>query len=310
MPPKKPTGIPRPVIGPTSGPTSTPQRPQNICAVKPATPTKAAEIVCFNAVVAPVPVAPSVAAPGSGPASGLWAGNTPSDGTAPAPVPPPIPPTPCTAADLFTECFIGATGTLDKNNVGPENGWTWSKSNNGGQVIFTDGQMAQHGDFGVDNPGARKAHTPIATVADITIQSSFTEYPLSGSGMFYEWIVTNTGNTQRVYLGLFGDGFLAIRAGLGGSGKRYTGTWTPNQGSHKVQILVDGTFGLRLFIDDVEIVLNQLSNGSIAGGTLPGDVIDVSSSPDSAPNIDASAVYTGVFIASGNLVPPTTFCCP
>jgi len=218
----------------------------------------------------------------------------------------------CTDATILSECFAGDSGTLDKDNTGPTNGWTWSKGTNGGQIVFSDGEMAHHGDHGTDNPGARKAHAAMASVGNITIQATFTEYPLSGTGMFYEFIVTNTGNTHRVYLALFGDGFVAVRAGLGTSGKRYTGTWTPNQGAseRKIQILVDSSFAITLFIDDLPITLSQISNGSIPGGTFPADVVDVASSPDSAADIDASAIFSSVFITDGNLFPPTTFCCP
>lgn len=254
------------------------------------------------------------AAPLGGPASGLWPSGgrgsvrAPAPSPSPTPVPPPIV---CITADIFADCFAGCSGTIDAGTPGPICGWTWSKGVNGGEVIFTPGSMADHGTAGTDDAGARKnLDQAILSVSNLTIQSTFTEYPLSGTGMYYEWILTNTGNTQRVYLGLFGDGFVAVRAGPAGSSRRYTGAWTPNMGTHKVQVLVDPANNVSLYIDDVPIALTFIGTGSLAGGGLPGNVVQISSSPDSAPVINASAIYTKMFVASGLFIPPTLFCCP
>lgn len=144
----------------------------------------------------------------------------------------------------------------------------------------------------------------------MTIQVSFSEYPLAGTGMFYEFILTNTGNTERVYLGLFGNGFVNVRGGPAVGFNKYSGTWTPNQGTHTIQIDIDVANNITLYIDGVSIPLTPGGGGALPGGPLPGNVFQISSSPDSDVNINASAVYTKAFIATGNLPASTAFCCP
>lgn len=302
---------------PGNPPPPPPRRP-NCIVTKPTTPRGMPSLQCFKgpipkqvvAFVAPVArMGTPLSSPTSGPASGLWASNNP---TPPAPTPTPTPPPApsCVTASIFTDCFPCTGGPIDAVTPGPVCGWTFSNAfgGKGGSVSFTPGVMHMDSAANNDVPAATK---PISfpSVNNITYQATFTEYPApTGGGFsFYQFFLVGTGTAYGFDLRLVDNGTLFLSIGPSVGASIYSGSWTPNNGTHEVHLTVSAGGVPTLYLDGVLIPLTFLLIGGINFGTMPGDVAAIfMGSGNVFPD---SASVSSVFVTSGVLPPTTEFCC-
>lgn len=251
--------------------------------------------------------------PLGGPASSLW-GTTGSGRAAPSPAiappgPAPVPPS-CVTAGIFADCFPCTGGPITGAAPGPVCDWTFSQAfgPKGGEVSFSPGQ-ASFNMVGINNVPAATSPISLATVNNMTAQWTFTEFaaPTGGGNSVYEFYVVTAGATEGVLVRLNDDGSLFVIAGPVAAAGIYGGAWTPNNGTHKVHLTVDGVGMPVLSIDDVDIPLAFFLSGPLFLGTLPGNVTAIFMAaglvfPD-------TSVVSRAFIASGVLPSSTVFCC-
>ncbi len=215
----------------------------------------------------------------------------------------------CVSADIFTECFSGATpGSITMGAPGPLNGWTFRSpfGPKGGTVTFSPGVMTFDCSTGT-SPGASKAHPALASVSNITMQVDFTEFPAPVVPQRrYDFVVTNTGFTQMVYVSLDENGFFGITIGDPNSLDGWSGVWTPTSGSHRLHVTVDALNVPRAWLDGVEIMLNFDGTGFSGPGALPSDTVAAFFVYITDP-IQGS--MESFYVTSGVLPPSTVFCC-
>ena len=247
--------------------------------------------------------------PTGGPASGPFSNSAsvPSP-AAPVPSPSPLPPPVCVTADILSDCFVGLVGTIPPGSVG---GWSFEQSfgPKGGQVSFGSDQMS-FDMLAINNaPGAKKS-IALASVNNITAQYEFTEFPTpTGLGnSFYEFYIVNADLSEAVFIRFVDDGSFFVGAGSTSTGNSYFGTWTPNNGTHKVHLTVDGSGNPTLWLDGVALPITLNGPFGFFLGSMPANVVVFFagaglSFPVSSPVLDA-------FVATGNFAPTQEFCCP
>lgn len=216
----------------------------------------------------------------------------------------------CVAADLFNECFDGATvGSITGAAPGPLNGWLFTEpfGPKGGTVSFVPGTMTFNCVNGT-TPGAEKAHTAIASISNLTFRFEFTEFPGPPiPNRRYEFFVTNTGATEMLQVTLNEDGNVFIDLGSSVSLDDWSGAWTPTSGAHKIHVTVDALNVPRLWLDDVEITLTFNGTGFSPGGVPSANTC---AAFYRYATVDEQATMTNMYLASGNLSFDTVFCCP
>ncbi len=255
-----------------------------------------------------VPVCrPMFVTPFGGPASGI---SPSGGGPAPSPAPPPVPS--CVSASIFADCFRSCTGVVNAASPGPVCGWTYIEPFGplGGQVTFTPGMMSVQSFDADDFPIVTKPlPAPLATVFGLSGQFAFTEYPTPpGPTTTYQIFMNNLGITQTLSVSLFGDGSVVVQAGDSTLIPTYTGTWTPNHGSHVVHFSIDGAGIPTFFLDGVNIPLVFFGNVLSAGSSYPDNSINYGAGAgDVTP---ASSPVRNLFITAGVVGPRTVFCCP
>lgn len=145
------------------------------------------------------------------------------------------------------------------------------------------------------------------SVFDITGQVLFTEFPIPlGSGAGYDFQVSDStfSNTIDVFLDDLGNVFVLV--GPVALAPFWLGTWTPNNGSHKVHFTVDALGTPSLFIDDVVIPL-VLSGNTPSGVTAAANNVGVFAMAGIVGVF--SALVKKFFLAAGVLPSTTVFCC-
>src|SRR6188474_285289 len=263
-----------------------------------------------------VPVSRSAFSPTGGPASGLFSnssGVAPSPAPTPTPTPTPVPPTPCVIPSLIADCFDSCVGgPIDQGSPGPVCGWTFVTpfGPKGGQVSFTPLMSLETLGGNSDSPAAAKGLlSALVGVTNISIQYTFTEFPGSaGSGLSrYDFYLTDTGPVNALDIFLDDTGSVFITLGPGAGADAYFGTWTPNNGTHKVDLSVDGAMVPTLFIDDVAIPLAFLGTGFSFSGIPPSNVFMPTALRGTAVS---AATVSSIFVTNGVFPPSTVYCCP
>jgi hypothetical protein len=157
-------------------------------------------------------------------------------------------------------------------------------------------------------PGAKKSIS-LSSVNSLTAQWTFTEFPTpTGLGnSFYEFFVVNAGLTEAIVVNLTDDGFLFVSAGSVLTGNGYFGNWTPNNGTHKVHLTIDGTGTPTLWLDGVLIPLTLTGPFGIFLGSMPANVVTVFAA--AGLSFPFSSTISNIFLASGVLPPTKVFCC-
>lgn len=219
----------------------------------------------------------------------------------------------CTVADIFTECFEGATpGTIDGGAPGPLNGWTFIEPFGalGGEFNFTPGVMSMDTAGAAEFPIAVKPlPAPLASVFNITGQFDFTEYATTPNATTtYQLIMNNNGITESISVSFFGDGSVAVQAGDSTTVPTYAGAWIPSPGSaHVVHFSISALGVPLLWLDDVPVPLLFIGNVGTFFASYPSNNISWGGGAGDA----AAAVspIRNLFIASGVLPPSTVFCC-
>jgi len=280
----------------------------------PKPPTRPAQ----NAfVVAAQPFAPAF---GGTPAGGFFPFSNSSPAPAPAPSPTPTPtptppPTPtCVTADIFSDCFAACSGgPIDAATPGPICGWTFSTAfgNKGGQVTFTPGVMSLEAlGGGSDTPGAFKSlPAPLVTVLNESGQFKFTEFPASAGdpNAQYQFFLLSVGLTEFLQIFLGGSGTAIIASGPPGAADAYIGTWTPNNGTHKVDYTLNAANVPTLTIDDIPIPLTFLGTGFSILGSHASNAVELFAF---WPPMVANSEVLDVFVASGIRPATNVYCCP
>lgn len=279
----------------------------------PSAPGKApAQTVCF---VGPVSKgAPSGLSPTGGPANGPFSnGNVPAPSPSPAPAPP-VPPS-CVTASIFTDCFPCTGGPINGGAPGPVCGWTFSEAfgPKGGQVTFTPGVMSLDGLGGGSNtPGAgRPFPSPLGGVTLLSTQFKFTEYPGSaGTAAIYHHFIFDSTFSNFIQVFMNATGLVLFIAGPAAGADSYSGTWVPDNGTHKVDYSIDALGVPTLYIDDVLIPLVFGGGGNTPpfGSTFSADTIYFLSEPGGAFVISSKVM--DVFVTAGIQPPTTAYCCP
>ena len=211
-------------------------------------------------------------------------------------------------ADILSDCFTGLAGVIPPGSVG---GWSFEQSfgPKGGQVSFGSDQMSFDMIAPNNAPGAKKS-IALASVNDITLQYTFAEFPTpTGLGnSFYETYVVTAGIVEAAFVSLVDDGFVVVGAGPVANGNSYFGNWTPNNGTHKVHLTVDGAGNPTLWIDGVLIPLTLNGPFGFFLGSMPANVVTFFAG--AGLSFPVSSPVDSVFVASGNYPPTQEFCCP
>lgn len=277
-----------------------PRRP--IC-TPPGTPRLPQVPVCR-----PMPGRMGGVTPFGGPASGIsTAGGVPGPAipSGPAVIPGPV----CLTASMFADCFGACVGTIPPGTVC---GWTFSDAQGvfGGQVNFTPGSMELVSASPAEFPAATKTPSAPISIFNLTDQFKFTEGSAPpGSGLSYQHYVVDSTLANGMIVGLDDSGFVAVAIGPVAAAQAYTGTWTPNNGTHVVHVTTDGSGVPMLWIDGVLIPLTPAAISPLLIGTLAANTVSFFF----ATNVIVgtfSMIVNDLFLTAGNLPPSTVFCCP
>lgn len=222
----------------------------------------------------------------------------------------PIPGPTCVQATIFADCFTSCTGVINGASPGPVCGWTYIEPFGplGGQFTFTPGVMMMETFDADDFPIAAKPFAaPLASVFGISGQFEFTEHQTPPNATTtYQVLINNFDLSQMFFLALFGDGTVLVQAGDPVSIPTYSGTWTPNMGTHTVHFAVDGAGIPTLFIDGVPIPLAFLANLGTFGGYPANSVSYGGGAGDPTPD---TSPLMNLFVTAGDTPATTEFCC-
>lgn len=215
---------------------------------------------------------------------------------------------PCVPADILSDCFAACTGLIPPGSVC---GWSFEQSfgPKGGTVSFVPGTMSFNMTAVNNTPGAKKSIS-LGSVNSKTFQFKFTEYPTpTGAGdSFYDAFVVTAGFAEGILVRLVDDGSVFVGAGPLAAAGLYTGSWTPNNGTHTIHLTVDGASVPTLYIDGAAVSLAFLVTAPLFIGTMPANVVTFFSG--AGLSFPFSSTVSNVFLASGIYPPTTEFCCP
>jgi hypothetical protein len=159
-------------------------------------------------------------------------------------------------------------------------------------------------------PGAQKSLlVTLNSVLSMTAQFTFTEYPNpTGGGRWYDHYIVTSGATEFVQVYLEDTGFLAVATGINNAGDSYSGAWTPNNGTHKVDISISAANVPTLLIDNVSIPLTFITSGAGLIGGFPTNCVAVFSTAAGLPGPTSSSL-SNFFVTAGILPNTTVYCC-
>jgi hypothetical protein len=205
-----------------------------------------------------------------------------------------------------SDCFIGVTpGTIDSNSPGPLNGWTYRSpfGGKGGSVTFSEGLATMNDDTGNTPAMSKSLAQTVLNIENLTLQYEFTEYQVVADR--YEAYIFNSALDKYVGVILTTLGAVFIDIGPLAGPDQYSGTWTPNGGTHKVHLTISALGVPTLWIDDVSIPL--VNNGPVSGpaGTFPANAFLI----DSVGPNGASSLVHNAFVTNGIYPTTTEFCC-
>ena len=211
-------------------------------------------------------------------------------------------------AGILSDCFEGLAGTIPPGSIG---GWSFEQSfgPKGGQVSF-DGTRMSFDMIAPNNaPGAKKS-IALAGVNNLTAQYEFTEFPTpTGLGnSVYEFYIVNADLSEAVFINFVDNGNVFVGAGSVLTGNSYFGTWTPNNGTHKIHLTIDGAGTPRLWVDGVEIPLTLNGPFGFFLGSMPANVVTFFAG--AGLSFPVSSPVDNVFVALGVFPPTQEFCCP
>jgi len=126
-----------------------------------------------------------------------------------------------------------------------------------------------------DFPGVTKPFpASFVTVRGVSGQFTFTEYQTPpNSTTTYILFAINMGLSEVIDIEFFGDGTLVVKVGDPAAAPTYTGTWTPNNGTHDIHFSIDLLGVPTLFIDHVAIPLTFIGNIFSFAAALPVNVV-------------------------------------
>lgn len=261
---------------------------------------------CPPGFVRPVPsgpcVRPGFVTPFGGPASGLWPSGRAGPQT-------PLPS--CTGANFLSDCFAHCVGTITPASPGPVCGWTYDSVFGSGPITFTPGFMTVQSPGFLDEPMADKNFaSSLIDIINTTLQFQFSEFPdiLGDPNTAYVVIITNFDLSKCILILLFSDGTVIFQLGPTLNATNYTGTWSPNNGTHTVHVTIDAMGIPSLFVDGVSIPLAFLSMGPSFAQLFPPNIMSLGAGNGTAS--PSSMSYEKAFLAAGIFPPDTVFCCP
>lgn len=148
----------------------------------------------------------------------------------------------------------------------------------------------------------------LPSVNDKTLQLKLTEYPApTGAGNTqYEFYLLSAGSTEILYFRLVDNGTIFLIVGPTSGANIYSGTWTPNNGTHTIHITISAGGVPTMYIDGILTPLAFIFN-SPSGAPLPANTASMFFG--SGPVFPDSAIVIDYFLASGVLPPTTEFCC-
>jgi hypothetical protein len=219
----------------------------------------------------------------------------------------------CTVADIFTECFDGATpGAINGASPGPLNGWTFIEpfGATGGEVVFAPGSMSVDtlapADFPIVNKPLLAAP---ASYLGICGRFAFTEYTSNPNPSTTYQLAVNIGGVEVVAVSFFGDGNIAVQAGDINITPFYSGSFTPSQGaSHVVDFGVAMNGTPTLYLDGVEIPLTPLGSIPSFWNLYPSD--GLSYGGGAAEGSVQSSEVPYIYVMTGEVDLNRVFCCP
>lgn len=155
----------------------------------------------------------------------------------------------------------------------------------------------------------RRRSSPVPNFLGVSGQFLFSEFssaPIASTT--YQFAGTNFDLTDSFVLALFGDGNVFFQVGDPTLAPFYVGTWTPNNGPHKVSFSISALGVPTLFIDDVEIPLVLGGSAFSVMALYPVNIANVLAASGFAGAV--SSVWTKLFLTSGILPPTTEYECP
>lgn len=178
-------------------------------------------------------------------------------------------------------------------------------------INFTPGQMSLPSS---NNRADLAERSPLQTFVSPLGMSGviqFTEYPAAlGQGSFYSFAINSPGGfgvMQTCWVNMDDTGLCIVQFGLASLCPQWTGTWTPNNGSHRVYFAIDSLGTPTLVIDGVNIPLvNGGDSTSISAFYDPDKVVVQTSNQD--PALSAASV-TKIAMATTIFPPDVNFCC-
>jgi hypothetical protein len=248
-----------------------------------------------------------VETPFGGPGSGLWPSGSAPGSEAAAPEA-----STCKAANFLSDCFAVCTGIISEADPGPVCGWTFFSGfgDFGGSVAFSPGMMTMLG-AGNELPSAsRPLFMALSSILDLTIQFTFTEFPIpAGSGSTYFLFLRTVDGKNGISFSMDDSGNVIVQAGPVDNAPNYLGTWTPNGGTHQVQIGIDDSGVPLVWIDGISIpvVLGVVTPSQAS--VIPENFINLPWFVGLSATAVPSPVFS-VFVTSGVYPPSTVFCCP